>query len=391
MSDLNKRILVSVIKKLADDGESELGGDVWTDTGGTGTRQPHGGGGGGAPAIIDMQKKMMELGQQVQAQMKIEDIAKQDDPQAQGEAVGRDSFSDFMAKMMRGSQPGGGRAQEFDPNPKSQQMGQKTPSNPARMWVLMDTIKRIGGPQSELKPDGVWGPRTNQALWNIRAFAAAILQLSTAFGAPVKSYSQQNLDEFILPRNEKDISPQDKIKSAPIIGQHLDAIGEMFQEFKDSVLNNPHYQTYIEDDTPFATIAPPKGQPGQPGQPDTGQQAALIGPDEAQEVAKIFPKFRIGFTGPDGSAQTRDMIVTDLITLQALEGWKKRNGVTLKTPDILNQVRTQVSIMPRRYTPQQDEAWQQQQWKKEQEAAKTMRKQPPGVSGQVNVRASSKR
>lgn len=387
MSDLNKKILVSVIKKLADDGDGGLG-DVWNaptpkPTPGRGT-----GGGGGAPAIIDMQKKMMQLGQQVQAQMKVEDIAKQDDTRAAGEAMGRDSFSDFMAKMMRGSQPGGGRAQEFDPNPKAQKMDQKTPSNPSRMWVLMDTIKRIGGPQSELRPDGAWGPRTNQALWNIRAFAQAILQLADSFGAPPKSYTKQNLEEFILPKKDTDISQQDKIKSAPIIGQHLDAIGDMFQEFKDSVLENPHYQTYIEDDTPFATISPPKTKPGE----DPGQQPAMLSSEEANQIAKIFPSFTIAFTGPDGQPQQKVIGVTNLITMQALTDWMKKNNVKLTVPQVTAQIRKVISLPPRKYTPKQDEAWNQQQWKKEQDAAKAKQKPgAPGVSGQVNVRASSKR
>ena len=293
-----------------------------------------GGGGYAAPSQIkEMQQKMMDLSKMVQSQMKVEDIAKQDDPRAAGEAWGRDSFSDFMAKMMRG----GGGAQEFDPDPKATQMGQKKPSTPSRMYVLMDTIKRVGGPNAELKPDGVWGPRTNQALLDIRAFAGALLQLSGAFGAPNKSYTQQNLQEFVLPKNDTDMSLQDKIKAAPIIIQHLDAITAMFQEFRDSVLENPQYQTYIEDDTPFATIGGPKPQPGQ----DPGQQSPMLSAEQANEINKIFPVFYIATTQGQNVAQ-KPLNVTNLLNLSALEAWKKASGVTLSTPQIIKQVRQQI-------------------------------------------------
>jgi hypothetical protein len=374
MTDFNKKILVSVIKKLADDGDGL--GDVWTGGGGgTGTRQPAGGGGGGNPAISDMQKKMIQLGNSVQSQMKVEDMAKMNQPQKPGdqptatpeatEAAGRDSFSDFMAKMMRGT-----GAQEFNPDPKATQVDQKKPSSPSRMWVFMDTVKRIGNAKAEIKPDGVWGPRTNQSLLNVHAFAGALLQLAASFEVPIKSYSQQNLEEFVVPRVDTEISQQDKVKSAPIIGEHLDAINQAFQEFRDGVLENPHFQTYIEDDTPFATIGGPPKQPGQ----DQGQQPALIGPEEAQEINKYFPTFTISFTGPNGAPQTKTMSVTPLITLQALEAWKKQNGVTMNNRDILTQVRTQVTLEPKpyEYTPPP--------------ASKKNR----GMSGAVNVKASKR-
>lgn len=353
MTDLNKRILVSVIKKLAQDkptdGDDDSGlGDPWTagGGGGTGTRQPQGGGGGGGGVntpISQMQEKMIALGNQVQGQLKVEDIAKMNQPAQPGgqptatpeaqEAAGRDSFGDFMAKMMRGS-----GAQEFNPDPNARQMGQKRPSSPSRMWVFMDTVKRVGGVKNEVKPDGVWGPRTNQGLLNIRAYAAALLNLAGQFGVPIKSYSQQNLEEFVVPRVDTEISQADKVKSAPIIGEHLDAIGQMFQEFKDGVLENPHFETYINDTTPFATIGGPPKQPGQ----DQGQQPALISAQDAQTINKYYPSFQINFTGPDGAPQSKTLSITPLITLQALEAWKKQNGVTMNNRDILNQIRSQV-------------------------------------------------
>lgn len=390
MSDFNKKILVSVIKKLAQVPSNQGGGDdgglgdVWTAP--TPKATPGAGGrGGGNPAIKAMQEKMIALSAKVRAQLNIDKVDPKDQ-RASGEAEGRASFSNFVARMLRGQ---GGY--EYTPDKSAVKQEQKGPMAQTRMHEVMDTVNRIGGPAAEITPDGVWGFRTNNALLNIRSFAESMLTMAAAFGLPIKSYSQANVNEFILPKKDTDISLQDKIKSAPIIGEHIDAISDMFDEIKGGILENPQYETYIEDDTPYATFAPPKPQPGQPG---AGQQSALVGPEEAQEIAKVFPQFTVGFTGPDGQAQSKAIGISNLVTLQALQAWMKQNNVNIPVADIAKQIRTQVSLPPRRYTPQQDQAFYDKQWKQEQEAAKNMRQQrpgTPGVSGQVGVRTSSKR
>lgn len=392
--------IAAQIKKLADSpppleggggGAGGGGGPPGLNQGGGGGASGGGGRGyyGGAPQIKAMQKKMDELSKAVQSQLNL-GAATGQDPRAASEAQGRGSFSDFVARMLRGQ---GGY--EYTPDPKAVKQEQKGPMAQTRMNEVMNTIARIGGPNAEKAPDGIWDFRTNNALLNIRSFAKAMLTMAGAFGLQIKSYSQQNVDEFILPKKESDISLADKIKSAPIIGEHLDAIIEMFGEIKDGILENPQYETYIEDDTPYATYG--KSTPA-PGQPDTTQQPALLSAEEAQEIAKMFPQFVVSYTDQTGQPQQKTIGITNLITLQALQAWMKQNGVNMPVSEITKAVWKQFAMSPlftpRAYTPDQDQAWNDQKIKQEQAAAQAMRRgrgpQPGGnVSGQIGTRASS--
>lgn len=373
--------------------------------GGKGAPAP---GSGGAPGvnnagIRDMQRKLMKLSEVVLSQMNLADIAKTiqpidtspgvhpikssdpnnkwegattNEPTPTREAInagGRGSFGDFLARRTRQSPVQG---VEFDPSENKKQMSEKNPSAPTRLSVMMNTMSRVGNPkQGEKFDDGNWGPRTNAALHNAYAFAFTLLKLAKDFELPVKAYSESDLQGFKVPEKETDMQILDKIATAPILTKHIEAIIRLFNEIKAGILENPQYQTYIENDTPYATYgkAKPAGPPGSP-QAAQQQQAPMISPEEANEIYKLFPQFNIGFTAPDGQVQQRPMSITNLLTLQAVEAWKKASGVSLSVPQITKQVRDQTDLQPRAYTPKQDEAWEAKQWKDEQDKAKAIRK-----------------
>lgn len=403
------RELVKQIQKLAapppakpagyqSTGMPPAGGGGTTPTpapaGGTGQRAfpthggigPSGGGvgrGGRASdaGIKKMQEKLISLSKIVLSQMKLEDLAQTDQPRAAGNAAGRGSFGDFLAKRMRQSST---KAVEFDPSKNKTKQDEKQPTGPHSMTVLMDTMQRIGGPKAEFSPDGVWGFRTNAALQDVHGLGFTLLKLAKDFGLSV-SYNDGDLRGFAVPKTEKDVTQEEKVKLAPIFSQHIDAITKMFNEIKDGILENPQYQTYIENDTPYATYGKtkPAGPPGSPEQ----QQPALLAAPDAAEVAKVFPQFTVSFSTPNGGVQQKAITINDILTLQAINAWQKKNGLSMKIPDITNQIRQQVSLMPRKYTPQQDQAWQDKQWQNEKDQANDIRKgkQAPGASYSAQV------
>jgi hypothetical protein len=341
--------------------------------------------------IKDLQRKLMKLSEVVLSQMNLADIAKTQQPvdtspglhpitpgnepqptREATEAGGRGSFGDFLARRTRQSPVPG---VEFDPNPNKKQMSEKSPSDPTRLSVMMDTMSRVGNPkQGEKFDDGSWGPRTNAALHNAYAFAYTLLKLAKDFDLQVKSYSESDLQGFKVPDKETDMPILDRIATAPILAKHIEAIIRLFNEIKAGILENPQYQTYIENDTPYATYgkAKPAGPPGSPQAQQ--QQPAMLSAQEANEIYKAYPQFNISFTGQDGQVQQRPMTITNLLNLQALEAWKKASGVTLSVPEITKQIWNQVSVAPREYTPKQDEAWQAKKWEEEQAKAKAIRK-----------------
>jgi hypothetical protein len=199
-----------------------------------------------------MQQALIDLAQSVTAQVNVQGMGS-DRPQEASEAASRDSFNNFITKhFMRGGEVQG---QEFDPNSK-----EKSPSQANRMTSVMDTMSRIGDSKTRsMAVDGKWGPLTNNALRNAYAFASGMLQLAGSFQSPPKSYNQADLTQLkqLIPPDEM-VTPVIKldtnaIQVASTITQHLRAIQQMYSEIKSDILQNPHYQTYIEGDTPFAT------------------------------------------------------------------------------------------------------------------------------------------
>lgn len=315
-----------------------------------GQHVPSGGGSASSPAIKDMQEKLVGLSKLVLSQLNIENIAKQDDLRQAGEAAHRDSFGDFVVKNYL--RPAGGGAQEFDPSERVTDVAKKQPSTPTRMYSIMNTMSRIGGPKAEFKPDGVWGPRTNQALHNTKAFAEAMLKLSKDFETPVKSYTLSDLKNFALPDKETDLSPQDRAKSASVLAQHIRAITNMFHEIKENILENPQHQASIEGDTPYAVIGKGKEKPG--AKPEQAPQ-----PLTPQAIASLQTRFKDGFpilfTDPQtNKGKTVLVFVQDLVSPDAFQGWMYKQQTNQDPAKIIEQVKDRlagrpIKPLPRRY------------------------------------------
>lgn len=308
MTDKSKlKKIAEEIKRLAQGAPSDELGDVWgpqkPGAGGGGTPASQGrGGGGGNVSIMTMQHALQDLAQTVASQINLQD-AFSGDPRKEQEAKARDAFGVFLTKnYMRNTKVSG---VEFDPDPNVTDMSKKNPNDPTRMSIVMDTMNRVGNPKrGEQFVDGNWGPRTNAAVRDAYAFASGLLDFVddvNRFATKkmvIRSYTRQNLTELekaATPNNS--LTPQEKIQAAPVVTQHVKAIKNMYDEVKNSILQHPAYQQFIEDSVPFKSYKSPVTQ----------QQVEL--------VKQTFPQ---GFTVDLGAGPTV-VPVDSLLSLNALK------------------------------------------------------------------------
>lgn len=269
----------------------------------------------GDPAIRDMQKDLINLSKAVVSQINIKDLARGETDTEKGEAASRDSFGDFITKhyLRKSDVPG----VEFSPSPKATQMEQKQPSEATRLGVVMDTMSRIGGPAKELSADGKWGPRTQAALQNAYAFAYSMLKLADDFKLPIKSYTTGNLATMktLISNEEGEQLPnQDKIKNAPRLSRHLQAILSMYNEIKNGILQKPEYQAFIEGDKPFMTYKSEK-----PSLQLTQQQINAINTAFANKL----------------QVKNKPISIANLLSLDALKSWQQQNLPDMPLQNIL--------------------------------------------------------
>lgn len=321
-----KQFLVELIKTGA--GEDELGDAPGVTPMGPPAPKPSAGPAGhgvGNPQVKRMQQALMNLSQAVVSQINIKDLANPDNPlQQQGEAAGRDSFNNFIAKSyLRNSDVPG---VEFDPDAKKTQMNQKTPSTPTRMGVIMDTMARIGSSKSEAVVDGRWGPRTNAGLRNAYALAYSLLNLAKDFKVPLQSYNEEQLAKLkeLIPDDEAAMNVLSKVEAAPVITEHLKNIQRMYQEIKAHILEKPAYRAYIEGDQPFATY-----------------QKAGAGLTK-QQIDAINAAF-----GNKLQVYNKPISISDLLSAEAFNNWVKKNVPQVPAANVLETLKNQVATTQR--------------------------------------------
>ncbi len=118
---------------------------------------------------------------------------------------------------------------------------------------IMDSIKNIGGhkPGGLTKPDGKWGPLTNDALKNIYIFAAAMSNIQKELDIKLEPLDLRGLAN--VPAKDTDIDNLEKAKRAPIIAENIKKLRLFFSEFKKNVFENPEYRNLIDQKSKFPT------------------------------------------------------------------------------------------------------------------------------------------
>lgn len=244
-------------------------------------------------------------------------------PEEQQEAAGRLAFSNFITEhyIRQSNVP----AVEYDPDPSKTEMSQKNPSRPTRMNVVMDTMSRVGGPKSEFKTDGNWGPRTNAALRNAYALGFALLKMAHDFKFQPRTYSQADLEKLkdLIPLRDTAISFTDKVSRAKDISPHLQAITNLFSEVKNHILQKPAYRAYIEGTQPYATY----------------QKSTVPSPQIIDDLNKKFTNIKVSGTDENGQQVAVPITVSDLVTPQAFQLWQQKNLPNLPLANVLSQVK----------------------------------------------------
>ena len=195
-------------------------------------------------SVAAMQNEMIALARDVKSAIDVEVSTSDAITQKGGAQVAsgttkrsKRGFMAFFTEYYTSDLPDDLKGNEFSPDAKKTSLKDKQPTKTELydLDIVMDTMSRIGNPQGgEMKPDGFWGFRTDNALRNFCAFAYALLQLKDDFQVPANSYeigywntlthqfagyevSESNSEPIGLPDAER-------TKRAKIIKIHLKAV-----------------------------------------------------------------------------------------------------------------------------------------------------------------------
>jgi hypothetical protein len=308
--------------------DSPTGTPIADTENGTGIRQAPSpadqvGTGRGSKEIAKMQKSLVNLANEVIAQINPDQLADRGSQQGQ-KAEGRDSFADFLAKYMRNSEV---QAVEFSPDPTKTKVSEKEPREASKMSWVMDTMRRIGGQKNEFVVDGIWKERTNAALRNACALANALFVLASSLQVEQNAYSQDQLENLneAIPQKDTDIGITKKIGLADPITTHIDAIREMYKQIKRQVLQNPKYKDYIEGTKPYIT-----------------HDSFNITSQELDAIKKQYPN---GWNIPTGHQESpmAKITIDDISSLENLDRWIESSKLKLNPYSVLQSIKTQIS------------------------------------------------
>lgn len=119
---------------------------------------------------------------------------------------------------------------------------------------VLQSITTIGSSGAEQRPDGNWGPKTNNGLKQIYALAYALMKVQHDMDMEVPSYTDADLNELYsnIPQ-DINININEKIKRASIINKNLKKFEAVYDNFRDKVLNDPNYSAHITQNKPLIT------------------------------------------------------------------------------------------------------------------------------------------
>lgn len=220
-----------------------------------------------APNVKNMQDKIRIFSKNVTT------YSKSGQQQAQD---GKQAFNDFITQSFMATQKVKGVEFSDDATETALPEKQKRQSDLFEMHVVVDNLARTGGASSELKSDGTWGIRTENALRNVYAFAKALLDLDQKFtGSKPKEFSEGNLmylkeasklkdDQFEKASNGEYLIKDDIFKGKKVstiadnIAATLDQLNNYYNKFLTRTLNDPRHSIFIQNDKPLDKITSKK-------------------------------------------------------------------------------------------------------------------------------------
>lgn len=229
--------------------------------------QPAMRGAGSSKEIRAMQDAMQRLAKTVSSSINYDQLKKglaQKDPADKKQfesAYGQDAFSNFIVNRYLRNSKVKGVEYSIDPTQTKMEDKSKDTSDLNYMFIVLDTLNRIGNPKAgENNSDGVWGPRTNNALQNTAAIADSVMKLGKELGMQSSAFDANKIGELpaLIPATDKEISLEEKLKRAPVITQILNGVNALFLDFKEQVQNDPTYKNIIIGRQPIFSHGPAK-------------------------------------------------------------------------------------------------------------------------------------
>lgn len=251
--------IVAQIRKLADDVPPPppgLGSDGIPSPPGLGTVPVGGSGYVATGPIKDMQQAMQEFARLVTSYAASQSQPGQK-PDSQPVNSRKKHFNDFITEQYLANSDLKG--EEYTPDEKVVSRDSKQPTDLIEMNIVVNGLKRIGSPQSELNADNMWDFRTNNALKNVYAFAYGLVNLAKDFGRTnVKSFTPEDLAKMkeLIPedRDPTKMPLKDKIDRATILSGLIKKLTNFYKYYIETIAMHPAFTRYIAGNEPMMTI-----------------------------------------------------------------------------------------------------------------------------------------
>lgn len=177
------------------------------------------------------------------------------------------SFLNFFVQNFVGKLPEKVRGHEYQSEPGTRKEKERTQTSAYEVGAVMDTIMRIGGIRNEMKEDGIWRWRTQNALKNIAGFSLALLQLGTEVNITdptvynVSDWRRFNenlkyIEENYQFNNERILempSPK-KEGNARLMEAFVKKVEHLYKYFRHHALTEARIRTIIEGKMPLYTL-----------------------------------------------------------------------------------------------------------------------------------------
>lgn len=183
----------------------------------------------------------------------------------------RRDFNDFLAEQFSASADIHGDEYTTDQSATSQES--KQPTDLVQLNNVIDGLQRVGPGNRESMVDGVWDFRTNNAVRNTYALAAALVTANEALGGTApndrrvfKRSDLQNLAKAIPEQKDpykEGVSQAELGEKAKTIAALVKKLTDFYTYYSKTIMEHPAYKRYIEGNIPLFTVKPGGGDPAQ--------------------------------------------------------------------------------------------------------------------------------
>jgi len=196
------------------------------------------------------------------------------------------------------------------------------------MRNLVETLQIIGSHRNgEYKADGIWGPRTNNAIKAISEFMSMIGSFALDMGAGEESpgFIKKFIADFRakIPQDDDKLSTlPNKAKLAQQLSANIKAMTEMVAKFNQRVMENPSWASYISQDKPLlGSVRKPLNDVEKTVITNNGKMPLSLNLDDDEARGPL--------------AGYAKLTLNDLQTIDSFNSFLKANNIANNTPEEL--------------------------------------------------------